>query len=229
MRSLSKVIVIFVLLLINLTGVVFLVYGETFLIPKSNFTEIKFNDIEKHNIEKIKQINTDVTRMIHFNDRSLVVVQSQDNKEYLSIDIEKDKDKMGTLFQTKEINEESLNIVIYGHSSSKNNTRLTPLKNTRYVKANSLFTVTDKQQDTKYQIIAYLNVDLDNLHLPFYRANWRTKSEFIDYLKKANKESIIEFSIENLEEVEKCLTLVTCDLRKKSQRWIVIAIPIYHS
>ena len=212
------------LLMINTAGVVLLRQEKPTAIKSSNTTKNITETKITVPVEEAMKVNADIKRVINFNDRSLAVVQSRDNTEYLTIDVLGQLDKMGTLFQAKEVNENSRNIVIYGHSSSKNDLRLTPFKRKAYITANQHFKVSQDNQEVSYRIIAYLNVDIDELSLPFYRTDWRTRSDFIDYLITANRESITAFTDDGIKEAASCLTLVTCDLRKQSKRWLVIAI-----
>ena len=187
--------------------------------------ETAYEDTEQA-FQNIKTKNQDFVRLLNFTDRSLPVVQSKDNKEYLSRDPDGEYDRMGTLFQAAEVNAASRNIVIYGHSSSRNNARLTPLKDKKYIQANLMFTVTQDDQQQAYQIIAYFNVDLEHLDIAFYQTDWRNDSDFRQYLQQAQDRSLLPGTPDITADSEECLTLVTCDLRHKSHRWIVVAVPL---
>ena len=212
---------VFICLILAIGGcLIYLLLLQSPLITDSENILAKNKEI----FQKQVLVNDDIVRLIYLSDRTLPVVQSKDNKEYLNLDLSGKYDKMGTLFQAKEVNQNSLNIVIYGHSSSKNNLRLTPLKNSDYIKKNISFLVLEKGKEVRYQIIGYLNMDMNNLSLPFYRTTWRNRSEFLNFLKQANSLSLVDFNLLNEDDIDQSLTLVTCDLRKKSKRWVIIAV-----
>jgi len=224
----KKIIVVLLLTLLDLGALVYL------RIPlREGVSSVKnrdINEVIRENNEEsftaIVAINDDCRRLLYLSDRSLPIVVSADNREYLSLNLQGDYDRMGTLFQAKEVNDDSQNIVIYGHSSNYNNKRLTPLKNEAYIRENREFSLRDNDQTTDYRIIAYLLLDVNDPQVAFYQANWRNDGEFQNYLKNANRLSRLDFDLPPESQVSQCLTLVTCDLRKKSRRWVVVAIPI---
>ena len=163
---------------------------------------------------------------ILFSDRVLEVVRSKDNKEFLSMNLAGEYDKLGTLFIDKDYQENSENMVIYGHSSKSNMKQLTPLKNAAYVLENQLFTIDKGKLHVEYQIIAYLNRQLPEAELPYLNTSFRTTSDFLQFLEAAKRESIIDFAVGDFSEVNESITIVTCDLRNKNKRWIIIAIPL---
>ena len=223
-----KIIIALVLTLLDVGGMLYLRRSPvttTALLKKTDVNEIsRAND--EDNFKEVKADNEDCQRLLYLSDRTLPIVVSKDNKEYLAQNVQGNYDRMGTLFQAKEVKQNSQNIVIYGHSSTRNNKRLTPLKDKAYIQANSEFSVRDEDKATTYRIIAYLLVDINEPPVAFYQADWRTAGEFQNYLRTANSLSRLPFWLADTEEYASCLTLVTCDLRNKARRWVVVAIPV---
>ena len=196
--------------------VLILVIGICFVFYKNN--EFNKDDIitkEKGNITLLKEKynNTDIVGVLEIpNVLKTVVVKHSDNEFYLTHNIKKQKDKLGTVFMDYRINLDSNKVLIYGHNSTRGNdlpfVKLDNYVNKKfYLKHPKIYFYSD---DRKYEydiFSAYVETeDFDYVNLNNY--NGLTYLEHINKLKnKSNYDTKV-----SLNKDSKIIILQTCNV-----------------
>ena len=128
----------------------------------------------------LKETNKDVVGIIEFDERMIYepVVQAPDNEYYVRRNIDRDYASAGIPFVTGDGSVYSTNVVIYGHSSTRDDIIFTPLMNyTSYDFYTKHPTFRFEMEDVTrvYQIFAVLSVDTKDPYdtLEFAETEWR--------------------------------------------------------
>ena len=170
------------------------------------------------------EMNEDTTFVLHFRDRSIPVVQSKDNIDYVRKNLLKKEDAMGTAMIDYQATWQ--NTIIHGHSSTSNNDMFTPLKDENYIIENEIFEIEDREGIRRLQIISYLYVDIEkDEDYYFLETSWRNTIEFSKHIQNIISLSKVSF-INDIQKIKRIFTLVTCDATNNRYRYVVIAVPI---
>lgn len=161
--------------------------------------------------------------------QTLPVILTNDDF-YMTHNMYGKKDSCGAVFiDSNEFSDESNNIIVYGHSSTKKNCNFTFFKNFKdktYFNKNEYFTYTDKDGEHKYEILFMSLIDMesiDGVYLDWYNSYFHDTDEFDDVLNKTSEYSVSEKREFTIDEDDKILTLVTCDMSKKDARFVLFA------
>lgn len=155
-------------------------------------------------------------------DIDVIVVQTNDNKYYLSHNEKKEKSKHGAIFMDyrNKINDQKL--LIYGHNSTRSNPPFSNLM--KYVKKsfynkNKYITLKTKEGTNQY-IIFSIMINLKGNHR--HTALGFNESQWEDHINWMNENSIYDTGIKaNVN--DKILTLQTCYYNPKNSYLIINA------
>ena len=210
---------------------------------KSNETETTIVEVKNISKEEIKTkldelqstINKDIIGFFTFNqntnpDTNILPVLLTEGDYYMNHDLYGKKDGCGAVFiDKKEVSDESNNIIVYGHSSIKKDCNFTFFKSYKektYFDNNEYFTYTDAEGEHKYQILFMSMHDLNDsngVYLDWYNSYFHSIEEFIEVLNKTSEYAVTDKRPFILNENDKILTLVTCDMSKKDARFVLFA------
>ena len=176
----------------------------------------------------LKETNKDVVGIIEFDERMIYepVVQAPDNEYYVRRNIDRDYASAGIPFVTGDGNVYSTNVVIYGHSSTRDDIIFTPLMNYTsydfYIK-HPTFRFEMEDVTRVYQIFAVLSVDTKDPYdtLEFAETEWRKETSYSAFLRDMRSRSIYNTGI-NVSTNDRIMTLVTCDTENGNKRIVVI-------
>lgn len=180
-------------------------------------------------LSKLKERNSDVVAIIEFDERMIYepIVQAKDNEYYVRKNIDKRYASAGIPFISGDGNLDSKNVVIYGHSSTKNNiifTSLMKYTQKEFYDAHPTFKCITTQGDRIYQIFSVINIDTNNISdsLEFTKPSWRNEESFNDFIYETKQNSLYQTNV-NIASDDEIMTLVTCDIRDNSKRIVVLA------
>lgn len=179
-------------------------------------------------LDLLKQTNPDIVGIIEFDDRMIYepIVQAPDNNYYVRRNIEGEYAAAGIPFVTGDGNIHSTNVVIYGHSSTRDVIIFTPLMNyldySFYQEHPQFRFITDEGIRT-YQIFAVLNVNTKDPYdtLEFAETEWRKETSYSSFLRDMKSKSIYNTGV-NASTNDKIMTLVTCDTRNGNRRVVIV-------
>lgn len=150
---------------------------------------------------------------------------------YMTHDLYGNKDGCGAVFIDKtEISKESNNTIVYGHSSIKKDCNFTFFKNykdQKYFKDNEYFTYTNENnEEEKYQVLFMSMINLDSsdgVYLDWYNSYFHNIEDLIEVLNQTSQYAVSDKRIFTLNENDKIMTFVTCDMSQKNARYVLIA------
>lgn len=238
-RKLRKeVYITFILIIVMFSAISFLTRNKG---DKEENKIIEVKDISTQEVvtelDKLQStINKDIVGYFTFEqntnpDTNILPVLLTEGDYYMNHDLYGKKDGCGAVFiDKKEVSDESNNIIVYGHSSIKKDCNFTFFKSYKektYFDNNEFFTYTDSSNnEKKYQILFMSMIDLESsegAYLDWYNSYFHSTEEFIEVLNKTSEFSVTDKRPFTLDENDKILTLVTCDMSKKDARFVLFA------
>lgn len=176
----------------------------------------------------LKKTNPDVVGIIEFDDHIIYepVVQAPDNDYYVRRNIERKYAAAGIPYISGDGNIYAKNVVIYGHSSTRNNIIFTPLMDyidSDYYSEHPTFRFIMENETRTYHIFAVMNIDLNNLDhsLEFTQSSWRSNNDFQVFISDTINNSMYRTGV-SVTNDDQLMTLVTCDTRDGNKRIVVI-------
>ena len=155
-----------------------------------------------------------------------VVVSSQDNFDYLYTDFFGNKSTAGNVFLDYHCNLSSQNIIIYGHSSKKQNiyfTELTGYLEKDYANHFPIVCWETSEGVLEYEIFSVFLFDINkSQENDLLQADWMKLYLFENAVLRLKNRSIVTFNIE-LPKIKQILTLVTCNPKNKNERIVIVA------
>jgi len=185
------------------------------------------------NINKIKSIqdkyhNTDIKAILNIENEQLnyPVVQSSDNDYYLNHNYYKENDKLGSIYLDYRVNiDNSKKILIYGHSSTKQEEYFNILENyydEDYFLKHKYITLATETNIYKYEIFS---VYVETNDFTYMNMNFNTKEEWYSHLLKLQNKSLYKTNV-TLNEDDNILILQTCsnkyEYQKYSKKYLLI-------
>ena len=184
-------------------------------------------------LQNWQKINPNVRYVLNFPDkdgsRVIPVVETDDPSFYLDHNVFKRKDSMGAPFIDHVMDGEDRNTVIYGHSSAIKDWNFTFLKNyadTSYFHEYPYFTVESDSGEDTYIILMIGRYDLsDESEECQWSSATDSAEELTDMLQEASLKALqirkgIAYNGQQI------ITLVTCDMRGKDDRYVLSAVHI---
>lgn len=161
------------------------------------------------------------------------VYQSSDNDYYLTHNMLKKKSRYGALFFdeknviTAEAN--SKNLTIYGHNMKDKSmfASLLDYKSLKYFKQHPIINMKTLYNQNEYVIFSIMITagssadDNGNLY-KFYRSNFDSNEDFMNWIAESKSRSIINTSVE-VDADDEILTLATCCYDFENARFVVMA------
>ena len=176
---------------------------------KNNTSVISDLQSYYNNKEIVGLLNIDNT------DKNIVVVQGQDNKEYLTKDLYKNNDKYGTPFLDYRVDINNDNkLLIYGHNSSKKNIPFTILENyydIEYFKNHQFISLITDEQLIRYQIFSIF-VETDDWS--YMKIKFADEDDWLSHLQKLKNKSMYETGV-SVNKDDQILILQTCSHKKE--------------
>lgn len=188
----------------------------------------------KQNKDKYPYITTDLSSLIEENNDTVAwlqvpdtninypIVKTNDNDYYLNHNFNKNYNTAGWVFMDYRNTIDNLdsNTIIYGHNrldssmfgTLKNTLEDNWHKNNKYIYFNTI----DKAMT--FQVFSVYTVNINDFK---NNVNFKSDSEFEDYLKLIKHKSIIDFNVD-INYTDKILTLYTCST-KENERTILHA------
>ncbi len=183
------------------------------------------NDTEKVafdvNFDSLKRQNSDTVGYLKVKNTKIdyVVVQSKDNKYYLTHNFKKKPNSAGWVFADyhNKFDGKDRNIVIYGHNM-RNGSMFGTLKKTMTKKwyknsDNHIITFVTEQGNLKYQVFSVYSIPVEEYYI---NTKFKNNDEFYKFIKTLKKRSIYNFNV-TLEKTDKILTLSTCNSGGKNR------------
>lgn len=175
-------------------------------------------------VERLTEINEDYVGWIRIDGTKVnyPVVQTNDNKFYLSHNFYKEKDKVGTIFLDAANSNNNLdkNMILYGHNMKDNSMfgELEKFKKEKFFNHHKTIKLEFQGNSYEWEIFSvYTTKDRDWMKKPFASAK-----EFRDYVSAIKDRSLFISSTEVMSR-DQILTLSTCTNTDEEERIIVHA------
>lgn len=181
---------------------------------KTNITPKLTKETSKIDITSLIKKNNDTVGYLKVNNTNISypVVQSNDNKYYLTHNFNKEKTSAGWIFLDKRNNKnlQNKNSIIYGHSRL-DKTMFGTLKNvleeTWYNNPNNqIIELTTETKSYKYKVFSIYLIDKENYYL---QTDFNNDTEYKRFINIIMNRSIKNFNIKE-ESISSILTLSTC-------------------
>lgn len=197
-----KIIIFISALLVLFSGLLIAYYEYDSYKNNKEYTQINKNDLSNQ--------NSDYMGWLYIDDVvDLPVVQTDNNRYYLTHSFSREENKYGCLFIDADVKSESNNLIIHGHNN--NNTTMFSLllkyKNENFFNTHKEISYTSKDGDTYiYEIFAVLNYSVTDLNtFNIYSPDLSEK-----LLEKIKENNIYSSTYEPTVD-DKFITLSTCD------------------
>lgn len=225
---------VLIVLLMNLTGCAEIKSTPVLTAFGKVFTEEKMNDVHQQLIhhrrsikhQSLREINDDFVGIVRIG--NLIeekVVQSDDNKEYLRLDFEKNYYRKGTVFMDYRNTLDDQNIILYGHYVYYDETSmfspLHQLKEEENYEANQWIELELENEIRTYQIVAVFYYDLEAV-MPQYFHTVYSEDVFAKYLQDIQNAEFYDTGADISSE-SRLLSLQTCVRNRDDLRLIVLA------
>lgn len=184
----------------------------------------------KNNIKKLqnKYVNFDIKGILSIDGEqfSYPVVQGLDNDYYLNHNYYKQEDKMGTVyFDYRADLDKSKKILIYGHSSTKQDAYFNVLENyydVNYYKNHKYITLETETDIYKYEIFS---VYVETSDFTYMNMNFDSEDSWYSHLLKLQNKSLYRINMDLTKE-DDILILQTCsnnkDYESYSKKYLLI-------
>lgn len=178
-------------------------------------------------LSALQQANADTVGILRIDEvLEEVIVQGKDNHEYLWIDFEGNKTQAGVSFLDFRCHNQSKNLIIYGHSSRRQNIYFTELVHyleSEYLNAHSEITFETEQGISRYEIFSVFLFDVTKPQRDdAFQTDWYKEYLFSQAIKQLNKQSIISLEIPEVT-IQQLITLVTCNPTNQNERIVLVA------
>ncbi len=217
-----------IMILISLLCTIFasykLIYWKNSITENSNI-EKEINSINNVNYDTLLnyliEYNEDTVGYLKVNNTRInnVVVQSNDNKYYLTHNFMKKGNSAGWLFADfhNKIDESDKNLIIYGHNM-KNGSMFGTLKNTMQSAwyknpSNQTITFATLEGIFTYQVFSIYSIPVEDYYIT---TNFKNDDEFNIFINTLKGRSIYNFDV-TLNKNDKILTLSTCNSGGKNR------------
>jgi len=233
----KKNIIIILSILVLISGVL-LFYAisnaniEEKIITRANEFLLVYEKEFEYDFDYYQELNKDFRFILKLSDRELPVVQSADNEDYVRRNIWKEYDTMGSIMIDYSSSVDLKNIIIHGHSSTRNDFMFTLIKNKEYLFKNKMFTIETEEFIVNYQIISFYKTDFEkDGYYDMYLTEYRSDEDFKSYLEDAESLSMYDFGFDKeITGNETLITLITCNMSEikdnELARYILIAVEV---
>ena len=184
-----------------------------------NKDSYNFNNYDINYLKK--EYNKDIIGIIN---KTIMVVQTSDNDYYLNHNLNKKKDKYGTVFMDYRCSIDDQILIFYGHNSKLINTDFHFLEkylDKDYLEKNPYISFKTLNYEKKYHVFSiFLTSDNEHTKLGF-----NNKDNYLDHLNSLKKRSIYEIE-SNLNFLSNIIILQTCNMQKENEYIIVAAYEV---
>lgn len=159
------------------------------------------------------------------------VLQSgkDDPEYYLHRNIDRKTDKAGSLFLdvNSSVEENTKNMVIYGHNMKSTDNMfhyLIKYNDLSYYREHPVITFNTLYQKGQWKIISILKADADinDDFFDFTRASFQNDEDFLEYIYQLRIRSIYNIPVD-INEKDQIITLVTCSYELNNYRTVIVA------
>lgn len=196
----------------------------------------KKNKIEKNKtlIEKLKKINNEVIGLIVVEGTNIMypILQNGDNEYYLYHDINKNRNKNGSIFLDYEckIENNPSNLIIYGHNTGRGNmfSELMKYRSKNYFDKCKYIKLRTENDEATFEIFAVVKLDLDNKNQFFQFNSYIDKNSEMSpfgYYNEINKRAEHIRKV-NVNENSKFITLSTCTNLPGDERLLIVGVKV---
>lgn len=160
-----------------------------------------------------RELNSDVIGWIHIDDTNVdyPLLQSHDNKDYLTRSPSKSASKSGSIFLDYRCSPSSSHMIVYGHNMSKSKTmfaQITNYGNRSFYDAHRTFEVTFGDKKYTYKAFAVYSVDVNEVQ--YMAVEFDSGAQFAQYMNETLA-PLSQFPVDTtISEGDQVITLSTC-------------------
>ena len=182
----------------------------------------------KEKWKELHELNPDFIGYMKF-DSGIIeqpIVQTNDNKHYLSHSFDNSWNTCGTIFIDASNQLTDTNLIIYGHNVYYDNTAMfSPLERITdedFLRNNSTLKIWYEMEEVSYQIIYFYSFDTDDYGIYDYQLrNFVSEEEFDEWIRYVDERNLIE-SEANIGFGDRFITLQTCRKYDPDHRLIIL-------
>lgn len=175
-------------------------------------------------VEKAKAWNPDIVGRV-FIDGVIdeVVVQTENNIDYVHKDLDGNYNVYGTVFQDYRVDDKASNIILYGHSSKKKDLVFTSLMkyiDYEFIKAHPLIVYQDQEYELAYVFMINVHQEYDAM---VFETHFEHEELFKKLLMNLSEYTMLDLNVD-VSSVKEIITLVTCNPNNDEERLLVVGI-----
>lgn len=182
----------------------------------------------KEKWKELYELNPDYIGYMKF-DSGIIeqpIVQTNDNKYYLSHSFDNSWNTKGTIFMDASNQLTDTNLIIYGHNVYYDNTAMfSPLERITdddFLRSNNTLKIWYEKEEVSYQIIYFYSFDTGDYGIYDYQLrNFVSEEEFDEWIRYVDERNLIE-SEANIGFGDKFITLQTCRKYDPDHRLIIL-------
>lgn len=188
-------------------------------------------------LKEWQEVNQNVVMVLEFNSNGILhnipVLEVENGDKYMKRNPWGNYDTMGSVFMEKEISPfiGSNNWLINGHSSFNKDWNFTFLKNYSnkdYFNKHSIYQVEMEDGFHSFKIVSFAEYDYDlgeeQLYLGWYHNNFSIKEGISMFKETLPYTLVLSAGVEY--QGQQIMTLITCNMKKKDSRYVLMAIEL---
>lgn len=219
-----KILIAFLFVITIITGTLIIFNGLNYLECQDSYNEVRKKSINNNSIDfdKLEAINDDIIGWIKIPGTKIdyPIVKGEDNKKYLNTMFNNKPGTSGALFADYRYGSlDSFLTVIYGHrmkdGSMFNNLKY--YKDKSWANKHKDITISTKEKDYKFEIIAFSLVDASDVVYQFNESDDLSKESFIQSIK-----SNALYTMADADITDKLVVLSTCTYEFENARYILV-------
>ena len=190
---------------------------------------IENQEERKIDINKLYEENKDIVGWLKIDNTTInypIMQNINDPNYYLHRDFYKNYSSYGTPYMAKQCNLNSDNIVIYGHHMKNNKMfgELEKYKSKDFYNNHKIITFTTLEKEYSYEIFAVFKTTVytKNTFRYYENINFENKKMYNDFINICKDKSLYQTGIK-IKDIEKLITLSTCEYSNKNSRLVIVA------
>lgn len=210
------------------------IQNESEITEENNNEEPAENNSLIKVIKELQQENQEIKGWIQIENTNInyPLLQTTNNDYYLTHDYKKEKNKYGSICINSEcdINNESSNVIIYGHTMRQDSQMFGDLqqyKNKTFYEEHPIIKITTNEEEKQYEIIYVFKSriyyqDETNVFRYYNYKNFENENQFNEYIYNCQKIKLYNTG-KTATYGEQLISLVTCEYSQENGRMVVVA------
>lgn len=178
--------------------------------------------------DELRQVNQEIFGWLHINGTSIdyPIMQAKDNTKYLTKSFKNEWSIVGSAFADFRVNDDSKNIIIYGHNMGKRKeemfSKLLNYKKIEWANKHADIDFYGLKVNYHLRVFSMFEMPADELK-DVLKIDFADESTYHSFLVDINQKSIYQMGVK-LDSNKKMVMLVTCENGNDKNRFVVCAL-----